>query len=76
MPYESYQVSVWNAGEVVPVGTYVRIDDQSYRMVILDQDGPLPASFDGHVALYRAAANLYTSEQQVTESATQRDRDS
>ena len=76
MPYEGSQVSVWNAGEVVPVGTYVRIDDQSYRIVTLDQDGPLPASFDGHVALYRAAANLYMPEQQVNESATQRDRKS
>ncbi len=52
---EGYQAPVWKAGEVVPAGTYVRIDDESYRKVTLQQVGPLPASFDGHVAYYRAA---------------------
>jgi|GEM_PF-2783903 hypothetical protein len=46
---------LWRAGEIVPAGTYVRIDDPLHRVVILDQSGPLPAMFDGHIALYRAA---------------------
>ncbi len=49
---EECQMPLWKAGEVVPAGTYVRVDDQSYRAVILNQEGPLPATFDGHVALY------------------------
>ncbi len=49
---EECRMPLWRAGEVVPTGTYVRVDDQSYHPVILDQDGPLPATFDGHVALY------------------------
>ena len=62
---EGCQAPVWKAGEVVPAGAYVRIDDDSYRQITLDQDGPLPASFDGHVALYRAAAKVYISAAQV-----------
>jgi hypothetical protein len=49
---EEYQMLVWKAGEIVPAGTYVRIDDLSYRIITLDRQGPLPATFDGHVALY------------------------
>ena len=49
---EECQMPLWRAGEVVPAGTYVRMDDRSYRTVVLDQVGPLPATFDGHVALY------------------------
>jgi hypothetical protein len=49
-------VPVWKAGEVAPAGNYVRIDNRSYHLVTLDQPGPLPASFDGRVALYRAAS--------------------
>ena len=30
---------LWRAGEVVPAGTYVRVDDRSYRAVILDLGG-------------------------------------
>jgi hypothetical protein len=53
---EECQMPLWKAGEVVPAGTYVRVDDRSYRTVILSQEGPLPATFDGHVALYCTAA--------------------
>ena len=53
---EECQVPLWKAGEVVPAGTYVRVDDRSYRPVILGQRGPLPATFDGHVALYCTSA--------------------
>ncbi len=30
---EEWQMPLWRAGEVVPAGTYVRVDDQSYRAV-------------------------------------------
>ena len=53
---EECQMPLWKAGEVVPTGTYVRVDDRSYRAVILDMEGPLPATFDGHVALYCTSA--------------------
>lgn len=53
---EECQMPLWKAGEVVPEGTYVRVDDRSYRAVILNQEGPLPATFDGHVALYCTSA--------------------
>ena len=48
MRCEECQMPLWKAGEVVPAGTYVRVDDRSYRTVMLDQEGPLPATFDGH----------------------------
>ncbi|HLZ59932.1 MAG TPA: hypothetical protein VKR06_23535 [Ktedonosporobacter sp.] len=74
MQYEGYQVPVWKAGEVVPAGTYIRIDNHSYRSITLDQNGPLPASFDGQVALYRAAAKvhrhkMHSSQHSVGETA-------
>jgi hypothetical protein len=53
---EECQRPLWKAGEVVPAGTYVRVDDQSYRAVLLEQEGPLPAPFDGHAALYCISA--------------------
>ena len=53
---EECQMPLWKAGEVVPAGTYVRDDDRSYRTVILEQRGRLPATFDGHIALYSASA--------------------
>jgi hypothetical protein len=49
---------LWKAGEVVPAGTYVRVDDRSYRAVTLEREEPLPATFDGHVALYCTSACL------------------
>ncbi len=56
MQYEESQMPWWKAGEVAPPGIYLRVDDASYRVVILDREGPLPATFDGHVALYCPAA--------------------
>lgn len=53
---EECQMPLWRAGEVVPAGTYVRVDDRSYRAVVLDLERPLPATFDGHVALYCTSA--------------------
>lgn len=48
--------ALYDAGDAVPAGIYVRVDDGSFRQVILEQRGPLPPSFDGHVAQYRHAA--------------------
>lgn len=47
---------LFRAGQRVPSGTYLRVDDESFQRVQLFSSGVLPASFDGHVALYRAAA--------------------
>lgn len=56
MQCEECQMPLWKAGEVVPAGTYVCVDDRSYRAVTLQQEDPLPATFDGHVALYCTVA--------------------
>jgi len=52
---------IWQAGEVAPAGAYARIDDRSYRLVQHKLAGPLPASFDGHVAIYRACVRMMLS---------------
>jgi hypothetical protein len=58
MQCEECQLPLWKAGEVAPTGTYARVDDQSHHLVRLDQEGPLPATFDGHVASYCTAARI------------------
>jgi len=55
MQRDEYQIPLWKAGELVPAGTYTRVDDLSHKVVILQQTGRLPATFDGHVAVYRAS---------------------
>jgi hypothetical protein len=55
MQRDEYQIPLWKAGELVPAGTYIRVDDLSYKVVILQQKERLPATFDGHVAIYRAS---------------------
>lgn len=47
---------LYHAGERVPAGTYLRVDDGSFQRLRLSSRGTLPASLDGHVALYRVAA--------------------
>ncbi len=47
---------LYQAGERVPAGTYLRVDDESFQRIQLSTAGRLPASFDGHVAWYRTAA--------------------
>ena len=42
---EEYQAIVWKAGDIVPEGRYVRLDDPLHRLVVLEQAGPLPAFF-------------------------------
>jgi hypothetical protein len=57
MNAEEHGVNLWRAGDVVPAGTYLRVDDDSFRVVILEQEDRLPASYDGHVALYCRASS-------------------
>lgn len=59
---------LYQAGERVPAGTYLRVDDGSFQRLCLSSTGPLPASFDGHVALYRAAAAPCVCERRRTEA--------
>ncbi len=65
MQNEGYLAPVWKAGELVPAGTYVRIDDESSRQITLFMAGPLPASFDGHVACYSVAACIQVQQQEL-----------
>lgn len=55
MKCEECQQELWKAGDIVPAGAYARVDDQSYHVVLLEQAGRLPATFDGHLALYCAS---------------------
>ncbi len=58
MECEECRITLWQAGEEAPAGRYIRVDDRSYRIVILDQTGRLPPAFDGHIALYQQASIL------------------
>lgn len=62
-------ISLYEAGDVVPAGVYTRVDDESFRRVTLERAGPLPASFDGHVAEYRAAAATCVCERRHAPAA-------
>lgn len=53
---------LYQAGERAQAGDYLRVDDGSFQRLHLPSDGQLPASFDGHVAMYRAAAAPCTCE--------------
>jgi hypothetical protein len=52
VPYDPDEESVFRAGQVVPAGVYARLDSAPERRVVLGEEGVLPASFDGRVALY------------------------
>lgn len=59
MPYplcDECGTRLYQAGERARAGTYLRVDDESFHRVRVAAGGRLPASFDGHIALYRAAA--------------------
>ncbi|HEU5345043.1 MAG TPA: hypothetical protein VFX31_15090 [Ktedonobacterales bacterium] len=47
---------LYQAGERAPEGEYLRVDDGSFHQITLARGVALPASFDGHIALYRLAA--------------------
>jgi hypothetical protein len=55
MRCEECGASIWRAGDDVPAGRYVRVDNESYSPVVLAAAGQLPASCDGHIAVYRRA---------------------
>lgn len=57
-----FQENIWKAGEVAPAGTYVRFDQQSYHLVTLDYEAPLPATFDGHIACYRTLPKIHVKQ--------------
>ena len=48
----SDEPQVYTAGQVAPPGRYVRIDMPSAVEIILEEPGVLPASLDGHIAVY------------------------
>ncbi len=58
---------LYQAGDRAPAGTYLRVDDGSFKRLSLMADGALPATFDGRVALYRAAADPCICERRVRE---------
>lgn len=68
-PCEECGTPLYQAGERVLPGTYLRVDDGSFQRVSLSATGPLPASFDGHVALYRIAAAPCVCERRHAEAA-------
>ena len=55
MTCEECGTRLWKAGETAPAGIYMRADDSLMRTIAFERAGPLPASLDGHVALYRSA---------------------
>jgi hypothetical protein len=69
MHCEECQQALWKAGEIVPAGAYARVDDNSYHLVTLEQEGPLPASFDGHTAWYCSAACQCASRARYNQKA-------
>ena len=66
-------IALYEAGDVVPAGVYTRVDDGSFRRVTLERAGPLPASFDGHVAEYREAAAVCVCERRHAPIAARND---
>ena len=68
MDGEEYGMQVWQAGESVPAGIYLRVDDHSYRVIVLEQPGSLRASYDGHVAYYCRAPETCASNAQPEKS--------
>lgn len=55
MRCEECGTALFEAGDVVPAGDYLRVDDGSFSRIAMARRGPIPASFDGHVAEYRSA---------------------
>lgn len=53
MRCEECDATLWRAGEPAPPGNYVRIDSPVQDVITLSQGECLPATFDGHIAIYR-----------------------
>lgn len=68
MNAEEHGVHVWRAGDIVPAGTYLRVDNNSFRTIVLTQEGRLPASYDGHVALYCRSPAVCLMNQQLDQN--------
>jgi hypothetical protein len=51
---------LWRAGESAPPGEYARVDVVTPTIVRLRAHERLPASFDGHIAVYRALGGACT----------------
>lgn len=60
---------VYQAGERVAGGTYLRVGDGSFQRLVVAQNGILPATFDGHVAHYRLAATPCACERRLRADA-------
>lgn len=61
---------IYQAGERVAGGTYLRVDDSSFLRLVVSAGGTLPASFDGHIALYRVAAAPCVCERRLRGAET------
>jgi hypothetical protein len=55
MRCEECDAPLWCAGDEAPPGVYVHVDMPAEHPVILHASERLPASFDGHIAIYRAS---------------------
>lgn len=69
MKCDECQQLLWKAGEIVLAGVYARVDDDSYHLVTLEQEGPLPASFDGHTAWYCSSGCRCATNTRQTQEA-------
>ena len=72
--WDEHGARLWQAGDVVPPGIYLRVDDGSRRVCVQNTQMPLPGTCDGHVALYRAAAPTFVAAR-PSDSETHRDQD-
>jgi hypothetical protein len=54
----SDEPQVYTAGQIAPPGRYVRVDRPSAVEIILEEPGILPASLDGHVAVYERVSMI------------------
>lgn len=61
---------IYQAGERVAGGTYLRVDDSSFQRLVVSAGETLPASFDGHIAFYRLAAAPCVCERCLREAET------
>jgi hypothetical protein len=53
--------TLYRAGEIVPGGRYQRVDAPGREVLVEAPAAPLPASFDGQVALYVAVRSFETA---------------
>lgn len=65
---------LFQAGERVAAGDYLRVDDGSFQRLRLVSVGRLPASLDGHIALYRTAAAPCACERRHNTAAVSDER--